>query len=160
MSFSHSSKLRSIDPRKFGVARQKSGSATTDSGPFNFTSFPQLLDDNGEGIAQASPVAGVFLGGAKHDSILIGASFTGSGTVRIIPRMPDEEISLWIPFLNSSGAKIESPDLASMKSDGGVWEFWNYGNRLYFFVSNVMGTVTDLEILVRPGRTRVGAFYG
>ncbi len=160
MSFSHTSKLRSIDQRKFGVARQKSGSVTTDTGPFNFTSFPQLLDDNGEGITQASPVAGVFLGGAKHDSILIGASFTGNGTVRITPRMPDEELSLWIPFVDNSGTKIQSPALTSMNLDGGVWEFWNYGNRLYFFVSDVSGAVTDLEILVRPGRTRVGAFYG
>jgi hypothetical protein len=160
MPFSHTSKLRSVDPRKFGVARQRSGAVTADSGPFDFASFPQLLDDDGVGIAQASPVAGVFLGGAKHDSILIGACFTGDGSVRIVPRMPDEELELWIPFVDNAGTKIQSPALSSMKADGGVWEFWNYGNRVFFFISNVTDTVTDLEIVVRPGKARVNAFYG
>lgn len=159
MSFSHSAKLRTADPRMFGVARQKSGTVTVDAGPFNFTSYPPLLDDNGVGIPQAAPVAGVFLGGSKHESLLIGASFDGTGSVRIVPRMPDEEMDLWIPFVDNLGTRIQSPVLESMKADGGVWEFWNFGNRVYFFVSAVTGTVTDLEIVVRPGRPRVGAFY-
>ena len=68
-------------------------------------------------------------------------------------------MDLWIPFVDNLGTRIQSPVLESMKADGGVWEFWNFGNRVYFFVSAVTGTVTDLEIVVRPGRPRVGAFY-
>ncbi len=164
MPFDHASHKRTTGPHKFGIARQITGTVSDDTAPFSFATYDPLVDDNNTGILpgddDTNPVTGVFLGGAKHDTLLVGASFTGNGSLRIQPMIGDVELELWVPVVDNTGTAIKSPTLTSMKLGGGVWEFWCFGDRPFFFVQNVIGTVEDLEIVVRPGRSRVSAFYG
>jgi hypothetical protein len=164
MPFIHSLKKRSTDQRKFGIARQVEGVVSNDSAPFTYATYDPLVDDNNTGILpgyeDTDPVTGVFLGGAKYDTLLIGVCFTGTGSVRIQPMIGDPELERWIPLVDATGAVIKSPALTTMSSAGGLWECWCYGDRLFFMVQDKSGDVSDLEILVRPGRSRVPAFYG
>jgi hypothetical protein len=164
MPFIHSFKKRSTDQRKFGIARQIEGTVSNDAAPFTFATYDPLVDDANTGILpgveDTSPVTGVFLGGAKYDTLLVGVCFTGGGSIRVQPMIGDPELAMWIPLVDSSGSVLKSPALTSMSAAGGLWECWCYGDRLFFMVQDKTGTVTDLEILVRPGRSRTPAFYG
>lgn len=163
MSFDHTTHKRTTGQQNFGIARQIEGAVSNDTGPFTFASYLPLTDSTGSGSlpsdTDTAPIVGAFLGGTRHDTLRVGASFTGTGSIRLVPMFPDYELELWIPLLDGSGAAIKSPVLESMKNGGGVWEFWCFGDKVYFMIADKTGTVADLEIVVRPGRARVASFY-
>jgi hypothetical protein len=163
MPFEHVSHKRTVGPQKFGIARQISGAISNDVGPYTFASYPHLTDNTGSGSlpseTDTAPITGAFLGGTRHDTLRVGASFVGSGSIKLVPMFPDYELERWIPLLDASGVATKSPVLESMKNGGGVWEFWCFGDKVFFMIQDKTGTVEDLEIVVRPGRPRIASFY-
>lgn len=125
------------------LVRAVDGAASADSAPFTGVSFPTAT----YGFACD-----------RYDTILVGAKFAGSGTVKIAPMVYDPSTDLWMD-LNLSGTAQES---IALDGSGAVMvPLTVYGwHAVFFRISAVTGSPSNVEVFARPAAGRVNAFFG
>ena len=93
-----------------------------------------------------------------YDTLLVCPQFSGGGTVTIEAMVHDEEMvggAGWVSWIQPGGGKNVTPALAT----GQCYELKTAGRTLIFFrISAIGATVTNLELVVAPGAGRIGGF--
>jgi hypothetical protein len=118
--------------------------SAAESGPFNGTTFPPST---------------VGFGCDRYETVFVGATWTGSGTLQVTPMFYDVEAQLWVDMLVSGAAQVtDTFDGSGTKMS----EVRVFGRHCVFFKVAALGggPLTNIEIFAMPGRGRENAFFG
>ncbi len=125
------------EPTMFHVVRQKDGAVATDAAPFDTATYPAEGDDN------------VAVNCVGFQTVLLRATFTGGGSIKVTPRVLDPEETLWFRVAAEDGSVVETAEIDATADR--CYELRVWGRPLIFFQVTVTGSVTDLVLYAIPG---------
>jgi hypothetical protein len=128
-------------PKEFHVLRAKEGAVASDAAPYNVATYPKEGDDS------------VAVNVVGYDTIFVRAVFTGSGSVKVTPRVLDPEDDVWFRLADADGSVIETVDIDT--ADDRCYELRVAGRFAVFFQLTISGTVSDLTLYGIPGQPRI-----
>jgi hypothetical protein len=125
------------NPQMFHALRVVTGTVSSDVAPFDVAHYAIEGDDN------------TAVNCTGYETVFVRAVFTGTGSVKVTPRVLDAEDALWFRLAGSDGTVIETADIAA---DADKLFELRVGNRAaVLFQLTISGSVSDLTLYGIPG---------